>query len=150
MKAIIEKSAGPRCRSLSIVVAGNIALSCCIALGDEASLGTNETRQTSTAVKLQTKPDPHPKNDQRTERTVSMVIKNGSLKMVCNYYSSELIGRKVYVPTNATGTINLTFDDLTIDEAKRAISEALRKIGYVFRDDPDGTVTLIRIHSTDQ
>ena len=150
MKAIIEKSAGPRCRSLSIVVAGNIALSCCIALGNEASLGTNETQKTSTAVKLQANPEPHPENDQRTERTVSMVIKNGSLNMVCNYYSSELIGRKVYVPTNATGTINLTFDDLTIDEAKSAISDALRKIGYAFHDGPDGSVTVIRIPTTDK
>ena len=135
---------------LVIFFVGTIALSCCIILGGAPSRGANEVSQTSTAVKSQTNLKSLPKDDQSTGRTVSMVIKNGSLKMVCNYYASELTGQKIHVPTNATGTINLTCDDLTIDEAKRAISDALRKIGYVFRNESDGSVTVIRFPATDK
>jgi len=131
-------------------IIGLIVLPFGIVLGGAPSLDNNETGRTVTAVgSLPSKKSPA-ESDQRHERTFSARFNELPLKAFCDYYSSEMISRKVNLPLDAKGSVTLIYDDLTLDQAKRAIADAFRKIGYAFRDELDGSVSVIRIPKDDK
>ena len=82
-------------------------------------------------------------NSVQPEKTYSITVHLGSLQMLGPVYG-DMVGKKVHVPKDGTASINLDYNELPLEEAKAAISNAIGKVGYAFHDDEDGSISIIQ------